>query len=96
MKPSRQPVAVSDLLGVFAGLLVLLLLSAATAALPPAPWKAGAGLAIAVAKTALIAWFFMQLRAHRGLIRVFASVGLFWLGLFAVLLFSDYLTRGWR
>jgi cytochrome c oxidase subunit 4 len=96
MKSSHQAVAVGDLVGIFAGLIVLLVLSAATTAVAPAPWKTGAGLAIAGAKTGLIVWFFMKLRTQRGLIRVFAAAGLFWLGLFAVLLFCDYLTRGWR
>jgi caa(3)-type oxidase subunit IV len=96
MKPSRQAVAVGDLVGVFAGLLALLVLSAATAAFPPAAWKTGFGLAVAVAKTALIALVFMKLRTQRGLVRVFAVAGLFWLGIFAGLLFCDYLTRGWR
>ncbi len=95
MKPPSG-VAVRDLAGVFAALLGLLALSAGTAALPPAPWKTVAALAVAAAKTALIALFFMKLRAHRGLIRIFAVVGLFWLAIFMTLIFCDYLTRGWR
>ena len=64
--------------------------------MPPAPWKTAFGLGVAVAKTVLIALVFMKLRTQRGLIRIFASAGLFWLGIFAILLFCDYLTRGWR
>jgi len=88
MKASR------DLLLVLAALLALLALSAASTLLPPAPWKTAAGLAIAMMKLAVIALYFMRLREHRGLTRVFAAAGLFWLGLLAVLVLSDYLTRG--
>ena len=96
MKPETHSPPVRDLVAVFAALIVLLGLSAGTAALPPAAWKTGASLVIAVIKTALVALFFMRLREQRGLIRVFASAGLFWLAILVVLVFSDYLTRGWR
>jgi cytochrome c oxidase subunit 4 len=88
MKPAR------DLLLVLGALLALLALTAGSALLPPAPWKTAFGLLIAVAKLAVIALFFMRLREHRGLTRVFAAAGLFWLGLLLVLVLSDYLTRG--
>jgi caa(3)-type oxidase subunit IV len=44
-------------------------------------------------KLALIFYYFMQLRQHRGFVRVFAIAGFFWLGLAMTLTFSDYLTR---
>jgi caa(3)-type oxidase subunit IV len=88
MKPIR------DLLLVLAVLLALLTLSAASTLLPPAPWKTGAGFLIAGLKVAVIALYFMRLREHRGLTRVVAAAGLFWLGLLFVLVLSDYLTRG--
>ncbi len=83
-----------DLWLVLAALLGLLALSALTVLLPPAPWKTAAGLLIAGLKLGVIALFFMRLREHRGLTRVFAAAGLFWLGLLIVLVLSDYLTRG--
>ena len=86
--------AARDLLLVLAALLALLTLSAATTLLPPAPWKTGAGLLIAALKLGVVALYFMRLREHRGLTRVFAAAGLFWLGLLVVLVLSDYLTRG--
>jgi cytochrome c oxidase subunit 4 len=88
MKSSR------DLLLVLGVLLALLTLSALTVLLPPAPWKTAAGLLIAGLKLGVIALFFMRLREHRGLTRIFAAAGLFWLGLLMVLVFADYLTRG--
>ena len=50
---------------------------------------------VATGKMALIFLFFMQLRRHQGLVRLFAVMGFFWLGLLGTLVFSDYLTRGW-
>jgi len=82
-----------DLIGVGAALLGLLGLSAATILFPPAPWKTGVGLAIAAAKGALIAAYFMRLNRSRGLVRVFAAAGLFWLVIMATLMAADYLTR---
>jgi cytochrome c oxidase subunit 4 len=96
MKPSAESSGRPLLATVFAGLLVLLALSAGSTFLSPAPWKTAAGLAIAVAKTALIALFFMRLKYRRGLILIFAGAGLFWLAILSTLLMSDYLTRGGR
>jgi cytochrome c oxidase subunit IV len=95
MKPNSSTASPSSApLGlVFAALLALLALSAASSFLPPAPWKTAAGLIIAATKTGLIALFFMKLRYQRGLVRIFAGAGLFWLGLLAVLLLADYLMR---
>jgi cytochrome c oxidase subunit IV len=96
MKPTASSVRVRDLAAIFAALLILLALSAASVLLPPARWKTAAALGVAAAKAGLIAAFFMKLKQHRGLLRVFAGAGLFWLAIFAVLLMTDYLTRGWR
>ena len=79
---------------VFGALLTLLALSAASSVLPPAGWKTIAGLAIAAVKTGLIALFFMRLKWQRGLIRVVAAAGIFWLALLATLLSADYFMRG--
>jgi cytochrome c oxidase subunit 4 len=94
MKPHAAESCPPSLALVFAALLALLALSAASSFLPPAPWKTVAGLAIAAAKTGLIALFFMRLRDRSGLTRIFAAAGLFWLGIFATLVLADYLTRG--
>jgi cytochrome c oxidase subunit 4 len=94
--PSLASVSAAPIGAVFAALLALLALSAASSFLPAAPWKTAAGLVIAAAKTGLIALFFMKLRYQRGLVRIFAGAGLFWLGLLAVLLLTDYLMRDRR
>lgn len=82
-----------DLIWVGVVLLILLALSALTALGPQAGWKTAASLAIAVAKLGFIVWFFMRLREHRGLIRVFAGAGLCWLAFLVILSLADYATR---
>lgn len=89
----NTPVPCRDLIWVGVVLLLLLTLSALTSLGPQAEWKTAASLAIAAAKLAFIAWFFMRLREHRGLIRVFAGAGLCWLTLLVILSLADYATR---
>jgi cytochrome c oxidase subunit 4 len=92
MKPP-WPLPVRDLVLAWAGLLALLAVSVATVVLPPAPWKTPFRLLLAGAQIALVAAFYMKLRFRRGLVRIFAGAGLFWLGMLAALVFADYLTR---
>jgi cytochrome c oxidase subunit IV len=84
------------LLGNYAALMALLALTAVTSRVPLGVWNAPVALAIAAAKMLLVFLFFMQLWYRRGLIRVFAAAGFFWLAIIGVLTFSDYLTRGWH
>ena len=53
----------------------------------------GLGLGVAVAKAALVVWFFMHLRHHGGLTRIAAGAALLWFGLLLTLTLCDYLTR---
>ena len=48
---------------------------------------------IAFAKAGLIFWFFMELRASSGLVRLFAFAGGFWLSVLFGLGLVDWLTR---
>src|ERR1700712_1112247 len=80
---------------VYGVLLVLLALTAATTRLHLGSWSLPVALLIATAKAVLIFLFFMRLRVHRGLTRIFACAGFFWLGIMLLLAFSDYLTRSW-
>ncbi|HVU25839.1 MAG TPA: cytochrome C oxidase subunit IV family protein [Opitutus sp.] len=80
----------------FVALLALLAAAALVPRLPAGPWLLPLSLGIAVAKLAIIFLFFMHLRYQRGLVRLFAFAGFFWLGLAAALTLSDYLTRGWK
>jgi cytochrome c oxidase subunit 4 len=85
----------STLFRAYAALLVLLVLTAAATQLPQGPWSLPLSLAIATAKMLIVFLFFMQLRYQRGLVRIFAAAGFFWLAIAGVLTFADYLTRDW-
>ena len=80
-------------LGIWAGLMALLVLTIAYAFLPHAPFKTEMALAIGLAKALLIALFFMQLRRAAGLVRLAAGAGLVWGSLLYIFTFSDLLTR---
>ena len=84
------------LFGAYTVLMALLALTAISSRLELGRWALPVALAIAVAKLVLIYLFFMQLKYQRGLVRIFAVAGFFWLAIGGVLTFSDYLTRNWR
>ena len=77
----------------FVSLLILLALTCAGAYLPLGPGNLLLALAIAVAKTLLVAVFFMELRSASMLIRLVAFVGLVWLGILLTLASTDYGSR---
>jgi cytochrome c oxidase subunit IV len=52
-------------------------------------------LTIAVIKAVLVMLYFMHLRYSSRLTILFASAGVFWLGIMLVLTLSDYISRGW-
>jgi cytochrome c oxidase subunit 4 len=87
--------AVRTILVAWAALLALLALTigASFAALGHAlPYVS---YAIAIAKTAIVGWIFMELRLRDGLQRIALAAGFAWLVILFVLLFADNLTRGW-
>lgn len=80
-------------LAVFAVLLILLGLTVAVAQVDWGPWGIVAALAVAAAKTVLIAVYFMHLQTARTTVRLFAVAGVAWLIMLLAFLLSDYLTR---
>lgn len=94
MKTNAEPTTKTYLVN-YAVLMVLLVLTALASKAPLGVLKTPTSLLIAAAKTALVFLFFMQLWYQRGLIRIFAAAGFFWLAIIGVLTFSDYFTRGW-
>ena len=91
----RRQLTVQSLFIAYGALMLLLTASAIAANLhASAMLKLAVALAIAAVKCAIVFWIFMQLKYQRGLIRVFALVGFFWLTIMAGLIFADYLTRG--
>ena len=80
-------------LATWAGLIVLATTSLGYAYWPHAPLKGETGIAIAVAKTLLVAIIFMQLRQAAGIVRLAAVAGLVWASFLYMLSFADVLTR---
>ena len=82
---------------VYAGLIALLILTATGAYVPIGGDHVHLvfALGISIAKTTLIALFFMEIHYHTGITRIFAGVGLVWVALLFLLSFSDYMTRHW-
>lgn len=80
----------------FAGLILLLALTALGAKLAPGPWSLPLALGLATAKVTLIFLYFMRLRWQPGMVRIFALAGFFWLVIAGALTLADYLTRGWH
>ncbi len=82
---------------VYIGLIALLILTAVGAYVPMGGTPhVLLAFGVSAAKTALIAFFFMEIHYHNGITRIFAGAGLVWLALLFLLTFSDYLTRHWR
>jgi len=79
---------------VLGGLLVLMVLTILAAKVHIGAWQnLVIALAIAFCKMSLIIAFFMHVKYSSRLTQVFALSGFFWLVIFFVLLFDDYLAR---
>jgi cytochrome c oxidase subunit 4 len=77
--------------------IVLLLLLAATVGtsfIATGVLSIAASLGIAFVKAALVFWFFMNLRAENGLIRIAALGAVIWLLILLLLSATDYAARG--
>lgn len=85
---------VGQLFIVWALLFLLLALTVAASFVATAPLGTVVSLGVALAKAALIYWFFMHLREESGLVRLFSLGAIAWLLLIFVLTTADYLTRG--
>jgi cytochrome c oxidase subunit 4 len=80
-------------LWVWAALMALLAATLAVYWLPLGPLNLVAAIAIALAKTALVAAYFMHVRSSPRVVWVWSAVGFYWLGIMVVLTQADYLTR---
>ena len=83
------------LLFVWAGLVLLLAATVAAAELPVGAAKPVIAYAIAIAKAALILWFFMGMRCEGPIARLATVAAVIWLLILFTLTSSDYLSRGW-
>ena len=80
---------------VFAGLIVLTVLTTAVAFVDLGPFSVVVALAIAVCKMLLVALFFMHLRHSTRLTRIVVLGGLLWLAILLLLTLSDFISRTW-
>ncbi|MGE5547310.1 MAG: cytochrome C oxidase subunit IV family protein [Solirubrobacterales bacterium] len=78
---------------VYLALIALLAATVGATFLGLGPWTVAINLAIAAAKAGLILWFFMELGAAPGLVRLFAFGTLAWLAVLFGLGWADWLTR---
>jgi cytochrome c oxidase subunit 4 len=74
-------------------LVALLALTVALSYAPLGKFNAVVALTIAIGKAAIVAAFFMELRARGPRTFIFAGAGLFWLGILLWLGMMDFLTR---
>ncbi len=75
------------------GLMALLAITVTVAYLPLGSANTVVALAIATAKSLLIAAIFMELRERSGMMIAFAGAGFFWFAIMLWLAFADYMTR---
>ena len=80
---------------VWAALLALLALTVTATFLPLGEARLAVSYGIAVAKAALVLWFFIELRGDRGLARLAGLAAFAWIAILFLLVAADYLTRGW-
>ncbi len=93
---SHSPVPkVTALVGVWAALIVLTLVTTLVSHLELGVFNIVAALLIAVGKASLVAWIFMGVRYTTNLTKLFVVAGLVWLSIMVLLTYSDYSTRNW-
>ena len=78
---------------VFGALMILLVVTVVAAGIDLGPMSNVVAMTIAIAKTLLIALYFMHLRYSSRLTWVFAGAGLLWLLIAFAFTLADYLTR---
>ena len=79
---------------VYLALLLLLVVTINAAMIDMGPFNLFVALTISILKTVLVVLYFMHVRQSGKLVGVVAAAGFFWIFLAALLLFTDYLTRG--
>jgi len=81
------------LIAVWAALMGLLALTVAGSFYPLGAGNALLGIGVALAKAALILWFFMHLRRETPLVRIAAVGTVIWVSTMLILISADLLTR---
>jgi cytochrome c oxidase subunit 4 len=89
------PASLKTCFAVYFALLALLGLTYAASLADLGAFNYAIAAAIALAKAALVAAYFMHLREGDSLNGVAFGTGVLWLGILLALTLSDYATRGW-
>ncbi|WP_031500018.1 cytochrome C oxidase subunit IV family protein [Bryobacter aggregatus] len=92
---THQVVPVKTYATVFGSLIALTVLTVGISKFDMGEFNFICAMSIAVAKAALVLWFFMDVRRSSSMTRLFIGAGLFWIAILLVFLLSDYLSRGW-
>ena len=80
---------------VFAALLIFTALTVGVTYIELGRFNLVIALLIAITKASLVVLFFMNVKNSSALTKLFVVAGLFWMGFFVLLTFSDYVSRGW-
>ncbi len=86
---------VNALVGVWAALIVLTVLTTLISHINLGEFNIVAALFIALIKASLVVWIFMGVRFTTTLTKLFVVAGLVWLSILILLTFSDYSSRDW-
>ncbi|HEY1384745.1 MAG TPA: cytochrome C oxidase subunit IV family protein [Dongiaceae bacterium] len=86
--------SVRAIIGVWLALMLLLAVTVGASFATTGLVSAGVSLGIAFCKAALVLWFFMNLRAENGLIRIAAVGAAIWLLILLLLSATDFAARG--
>ena len=92
---SQHVVAKKIYFAVFAGLIVLTVVTAVVATIDLGPLNIVVALVIAMLKASMVMLFFMHLRWSTRLVHIVAVASLLWLAILISLTLSDYRTRHW-
>ncbi|MBV9938580.1 MAG: cytochrome C oxidase subunit IV family protein [Acidobacteriaceae bacterium] len=86
---------VNILVGVWASLIVLTVLTTVISHVDLGAFNIVVALFIALVKASLVVWIFMGVRFTTTLTKLFVVAGLVWLSILILLTFSDYSSRHW-
>src|SRR3954454_4689477 len=86
---------VNILVGVWASLIVLTILTTLISHVDLGAFNIVAALLIALVKASLVVWIFMGVRFTTSLTKLFVVAGIVWLGILILLTYSDYSSRNW-
>lgn len=92
---THQVVPAKTYVAVFAALIALTITTVGVSKLELGEYNFVCAMTIAVAKAALVLWFFMDVRRSSSMTRLFVGAGAFWLAIMLVFMMSDYMSRGW-